>query len=102
MTEEPADTQTEDGTGTAEADLPTDDLRVAVVAAACTVGLTLLLQYGLGREVALAWRLLPLAPYFLSLFTKRLELGGLDTPRNWSLLTVAVTLATFGYVGFVA
>jgi len=100
MTEETADTDAGDETRAAEADLPTDDLRVAVVAAACTVGLTLLFRYGIGRDVALVWRLLPLAPYFLSLFTKRLDLGGLDTPRNWSLLTVAVTLATFGYVVF--
>ncbi|MFD1597576.1 hypothetical protein [Halobellus rarus] len=41
-------------------------------------------------------------PNFLSLVTKRLELGGLDTPGNWSLLTVAITPATFGYLGFVA
>ncbi|WP_238993896.1 hypothetical protein [Halobellus captivus] len=85
------------------AELPgTDDLRVAAVAAACTVGLTLLLQYGAGREVPLLWRLLPLAPYFLSLFTKRVDLGGFDTPRNWSLLTIGVTLATFLYFGVVA
>ncbi|WP_336021995.1 hypothetical protein [Halobellus salinisoli] len=85
-----------------DTELPgTDDLRVAAVAAACTVGLTLLLQYGLDREVSLVWRLLPLGPYFLSLFTKRLSLGGLDTPQNWSLLTVAVTFAALLYFGFV-
>ena len=84
------------------AGLATDDLRVAVVAAACTIGLSLGLRYGLGREIAFVWRLLPLGPYFLSLFTKRLQLGGLDTPRNWSLLTVAVTLGAFVYFGVVA
>ncbi|WP_231554325.1 hypothetical protein [Halobellus rufus] len=102
MSEHSPDDETEPNAGP-EAELPgTDDLRVAAVAAACTVGLTLLLQYGLGREVPLVWRLLPLGPYFVSLFTKRLPLGGLDTPRNWSLLTVAVTLATLLYFGVVA
>ncbi|RLM59585.1 hypothetical protein DVK02_02270 [Halobellus sp. Atlit-31R] len=85
-----------------DAGLATDDLRVAAVAAACTVGLTLALRYGLGREVSFVWRLLPLGPYFLSQFTSRLTLGGLATPRNWSLLTVAVTLGAFGYFGVVA
>ena len=95
MTDESTDTDP-------DAELPgTDDLRVAAVAAVCTVGLTLALQYGLGREVSLVWRLLQLGPYFLSLFTKRLPLGSLDTPRNWSLLTVAVTLLTLLYFGFV-
>ncbi|MGQ4554797.1 hypothetical protein [Halobellus sp. GM3] len=79
----------------------TDDLRVAVVAAACTIALTLALRYGLGREIPFVPRLLPLAPYFVSLFTRRLDLGGFDTPRNWSLLTVAVTLGAFSYFGFV-
>ncbi|MFB6252231.1 MAG: hypothetical protein ABEI27_11220 [Halobellus sp.] len=79
----------------------TDDLRVAVVAAACTVALTLGLRYGLGRNPPFVWRLVPLAPYFLSLFTKQLPLGALDTPRNWSALTVFVTLISFGYLGFV-
>jgi len=111
MSEQPTDAEPDSDTSpdaesgsnaSAESDLPgTDDLRVAAVAAACTIGLTLALQYGLGREVSLVWRLLPLGPYFLSLFTKRLPLGEIDTPRNWSLLTVAVTLVTFLYIGFV-
>jgi len=102
MSEQPTDVES-DSDASPDAELPgTDDLRVAAVAAACTVGLTLALQYGLGREVSLVWRLLPLGPYFLSLFTKRLPLGEIDTPRNWSLLTVAVTIITFLYVGFVA
>jgi len=101
MSEQPTDAEP-DPNGSPDAELPgTDDLRVAAVAAACTIGLTLALQYGLGREVSLVWRLLPLGPYFLSLFTKRLDLGAFDTPRNWSLLTVAVTLVTFLYIGFV-
>ncbi|MFB6090734.1 MAG: hypothetical protein ABEJ97_06705 [Halobellus sp.] len=88
-------------------DLPEDalagaqDLRVAAVAAACTIALTLGLRYGLGRELPFVWRLVPLGPYFLSLFADRLVPGGLDTARNWSLLTVAVTLVAFAYFGFV-
>jgi len=76
-------------------DAATDDLRIAAVAAACTVGLTLALRYGVGRDVAFVYRLLPLGPYFLSLFAGRLPLGGLDTPRTWSVLTAVVTLVLF-------
>jgi len=83
-----------DGPGAA-----TDDLRVAAVAAACTVGLTLALRYGVGRDVAFSYRLLPLGPYFLSLFVDRLPLGGLDAPRSWSALTLAVTAALFVSLG---
>jgi hypothetical protein len=96
----------EAGTSTDEAETAagdlgaaTDDLRVAAVAAACTVGLTLALRYGVGRDVAFVYRLLPLGPYFLSLFADRLPLDGLDTPRNWSALTVAVTVGLFVYFG---
>jgi hypothetical protein len=77
----------------------TDDLRVAVVAAACTIGLTLALRYGVGREVAFAYRLLPLAPYFVSLFAGRVLPDGLDTPRTWSVLTAGLTTALFVYFG---
>ena len=76
-----------------------DDLRVAAVAAACTVGLTLALRYGVGRDVAFSYRLLPLGPYFLSLFADRLPLGGLDAPRNWAALTLVVTAALFVSLG---
>jgi len=79
-----------------------EDLRVAAAAAACTIGLTVALRYGLGREVPFVWRLVPLVPYFLSLFAGRLTSDDLDTPRNWSLLTLAVTLVAFAYFGFVA
>ena len=79
----------------------TDDLQVAAVAAACTVGLTLALRYGVGREVPFVYRIVPLAPYFLSLFVGRAVPDDLDTPRSWSALTVAVTLATFVAVGLV-
>lgn len=77
----------------------TDDLRVAAVAAGCTVGLTLALRYGVGRDVAFVYRLLPLGPYFLSLFAARLPLGDLDTPRTWSVLTVVGTVGLFVYFG---
>jgi hypothetical protein len=74
-----------------------DDLKVAAVAAACTVGLTLVLRFVLARDAPYVVRLLPLAPYFVALFTRRLDLGGFDTVRNWSALTLAVTLGTILY-----
>jgi hypothetical protein len=74
-----------------------DDLKVAAVAAACTVGLTLVLRFVLGRDAPYLVRLLPLAPYFGSVFASRLPLGSLDTVRNWSALTLAVTLGTILY-----
>ena len=75
-----------------------DDLTVALVAVACTVGFTLLTAYGLGVDTGVAVRMVPLAPYFAYLFTRRADLPeSLDTPRNWSLLTVAVTLALLAY-----
>lgn len=76
---------------------PTDDLKLALVAAGCTVGLTLALQFGLGRDVSFLVRLAPLVPYFAHIFTRRLDLGALDTVRNWSALTVAVTILTLLY-----
>jgi hypothetical protein len=72
-----------------------NDLVVAVVAAACTVGLTVSLRFGVGVDTPLLPRLTPLVPYFVYLFTRRVDLGRLDTPRNWSLLTVAVSLVVF-------
>jgi hypothetical protein len=72
-----------------------NDLAVAAVAAVCTVGLTLSLRFGVRVDTPLLPRLAPLAPYFAYLFTRRLDLGRLDTARNWSLVTVAVSLAVF-------
>ncbi|ELZ34496.1 hypothetical protein C474_02286 [Halogeometricum pallidum JCM 14848] len=76
---------------------PTDDLKLAAVAAGCTVGLTLLLQFGLDRDVSFLVRLVPLLPYFAYVFTRRVDFGALDTVRNWSALTLAVTVLTLLY-----
>ena len=79
-----------------------DDLRVAVVAAGCTVGFTLLTAYGLGVDTGVAVRMMPLVPYFAYLFTRRADLPpALDSPRNWSLLTVAVTVCLLAAVALV-
>ncbi|WP_380676670.1 hypothetical protein [Salinigranum sp. GCM10025319] len=81
-------------------DLPAsvrDDLLVAVVAAACTVALTLALRFGVGLQAPLLPRLSPLVPYFGYLFSKRS--GPLSTlpTRAWIGATVVVTLLTFVY-----
>ncbi|WP_410764499.1 hypothetical protein [Haloferax sp. DFSO60] len=68
------------------------DLKVALVAAACTVGLTLALQYGVGADVPLIYRLSPLAPYFVFVFTR----GAALSERAWQLLIFAVSLVTLG------
>jgi len=72
-----------------------EDLLVALVAATCTVALTLSLRYGAGLRPPLLLRLAPMVPYFGYLFSKRS--GPLSTlsPRSWIGATVAVTLATF-------
>ena len=77
-----------------------DDTKVALVAAACVIVFTLATTYapyGL-RAASVAVRMAPLVPYFVYLFTRRADLPpALDSPRNWSLLTVAVTLALLAY-----
>jgi hypothetical protein len=72
------------------------DLKVAVVAVVCTVGLTLALAYGVGVEVSFVYRLTPLVPYFGYVFTR----GAGLSPRAWSALVVAVTLGTFALFAF--
>ncbi|SFR68974.1 hypothetical protein [Halogeometricum limi] len=81
---------------TAELPVP-DDLKLAAVAAACTVGLTLALEYGLSRDVSFLVRLVPLVPYFVYLFSRPVRSGKLDSVRNWSVLTVSVTLGVLVY-----
>ncbi len=98
-TDDPGAATDDSGAAADDLGVATDDLRVAAVAAACTVGLTLALRYGVGRDVAFTYRLLPLGPYFASLFADRIPLGGLDTPRTWSALTVVVTAVLFAYFG---
>ncbi|MDS0298956.1 hypothetical protein NDI76_09375 [Halogeometricum sp. S1BR25-6] len=77
--------------------VPADDLKLAAVAAGCTVGLTLVLQFVLNRDVSSLVRLAPLIPYFAYLFAKRTEVDALASVRNWSALTVALTVATLLY-----
>ena len=85
-----------------------DDLRVAVVAAACTVGFTLLTAWRYTAHAldvdtpGVTVRMVPLVPYFAYLFTRRADLPpALDSSRNWSLLTVAVTVCLLAYVALV-
>ena len=70
-----------------------DDLSVAAVAAACTVGLALVLEYGFGVDVGVVPGFAPLGVYFLYLFTKSTPLGALGS-TVWVGLVVGVTLAT--------
>lgn len=72
-----------------------DDAYVAAIAAVSTVALTVAFEYGLGADPPFLARLAPLAPYFLSVFTRSIDLGPVDTVRVWSLLTAAVTLGVF-------
>ena len=75
-----------------------DDLWVAAAAAACTVVLTLLLEFALAVDAGFLPRMVPLVPYFAYLFTRRAGFpSGLDTVRNWAALTVAASAATFAY-----
>ncbi|QIB74602.1 hypothetical protein GL213_07895 [Halogeometricum borinquense] len=74
-----------------------DDLKIAAVAAGCTVAFTLVPRFGLARNVSFLVRLLPLVPYFLYVFTRRIDLGSLDTVRNWSVLTLLITIIGLGF-----
>ena len=72
-----------------------DDLLVALVAAGCTVVLTLSLRFGAGVRPPLLPRLSPMVPYFGYLFAKRNgPLSSLPT-RYWIGSVVAVTLLAF-------
>lgn len=76
-----------------------DDLKVAAVAAACTVALSLVVVFGLDRSVSYPVRLGPLYPYFAYLFvSKSARDGSLTSVRTWSLLIVGVTLAILAWV----
>jgi len=79
-------------------DLPADvvaDLRVAAVAAGCTVALSLALRYGLGVSVSPLLRLSPIVVYFGYLFLGKGSTGSaFENPRLWMLLTVVVTVGT--------
>jgi hypothetical protein len=74
------------------------DLRVAAVAAGCTVALTLALRYGLSVTVSPLVRLSPVAVYFGYLFLGKGSTGSaFENPQLWMLLTVAVTVGTAAY-----
>lgn len=82
-------------------DLPADvaaDLRVAAVAAGCTVALSLALRYGVGVTASPLLRLSPIATYFGYLFLGKGSTGSaFERPRLWMLATVAVTVAAGVY-----
>lgn len=82
-------------------DLPAEvaaDLRVAAVAAGCTVALSLALRYGLGVSVGPLLRLSPVAVYFGYLFLGKGSTGSaFENPRLWILLTLVVTVGTGVY-----
>lgn len=70
-----------------------EDLRVASVAAGCTVALTLLLRFVLRAEVGLLVRLSPLAVYFAYLVFGTGDTGSrIEDARLWIALIVALTL----------
>ncbi|WP_416839817.1 hypothetical protein [Haloferax sp. DFSO52] len=72
------------------------DLYVALLAGACTVGLTLALEYGVGADVSFVYRLSPLVPYFAYVFSR----GAALSTRAWMAVIAAVTLGTFGFFAF--
>ncbi|MFB6101298.1 MAG: hypothetical protein ABEJ73_01890 [Haloplanus sp.] len=75
------------------------DLRVAAVAAGCTVALSLALRFGFGVSASPLLRLSPVATYFGYLFLGKGATGSaFENPRLWMLATVAVTVATAVYV----
>jgi len=74
------------------------DLRVAAVAAGCTVALTLALQFGFGVTTSPLLRIAPLAMYFAYLFLGKGPTGsGVENARLWMLATVLVTVGTGVY-----
>lgn len=77
---------------TTESGVP-DDVIVAAVASGCTVGLHLVLSTLLDVESSVFVRLAPLAVYFLYTFVHHAsDEFALDTPRNWSLLTLGISV----------
>ncbi|WP_435064923.1 hypothetical protein [Halobaculum sp. EA56] len=75
-----------------------EDLAVAGAAALGAVALTVGLDLLAGVPVPLAARVAPLVVYFAYLFTRKGgPYGSFDTPRNWTVLVVVVTLAAGAY-----
>lgn len=82
-----------------ELDSARDDLLVALVAAASLIGLALANRFLLGVDPGLLVELSPLYVYLAYLFTRNGDpYAGVDTPRNWAVLAVAVAVATFLFV----
>jgi hypothetical protein len=74
------------------------DLGVAAAAALGAVALTVGLDLLGGVAVSTPARVAPLVVYFAYLFTRKGgPYGSLDTPRNWTVLVVVVTVAAGGY-----
>jgi hypothetical protein len=81
---------------TATLEVP-DDARVAAAAAVSTIALTFSLKYVAGVNAPFLARLAPLAPYFARVFASRIDLGGIDTVRTWSILSVAIAIGVFAF-----
>ena len=87
-----------DSTTDAELSIP-DDVWVALAAAVCTVGLSVVLRFVLDQSVGYLVRLTPLWLYFAYLFAgKNADSGPLAEVRTWVVVIVAVTLGVLGYV----
>lgn len=75
-----------------------EDLGVAAAAALGAVALTVGLDLIAGVPVSTPARVAPLVVYFAYLFTRKGgPYGSFDTPRNWAVLVVVVTVAAAGY-----
>ncbi|WP_348609129.1 hypothetical protein [Halobaculum rarum] len=75
-----------------------EDLAVAAAAALGALALTLGLDFLGGVSVSTPARLAPVVVYFAYLFTRKGgPYGSFDTPRNWTVLVVVVTVAAAGY-----
>lgn len=87
-----------DSTTETELSIP-DDVWVALVAAVCTVGLSLVIRFVLGQSTSLLVRLVPIFPYFVYLFVKKnADSGPLSSLWTWVALIVVVTLGILGFV----
>lgn len=76
-----------------------DDVWVALVAAGCTVGLSLALRFVFDQSAGFLLRLTPLWLYFGYLFVGTNADGGpLTRVRTWVVLIVVATLGALGYV----
>lgn len=70
---------------------------VAAAVAACTIGVTILLEFVFVVEVSLLLQIAPLSVYFLYTFAHSRLPDGLDRSRNWAGLAVFVSLLVIGY-----